>query len=35
VNLSYAFDWHSGLPLLKTMLYANPPPATSLPAGGR
>ncbi len=35
INLSYAFDWHSGLPLFKTMLYANPPPRTSLPAGGR
>jgi hypothetical protein len=35
VNLSYAFDWHSGLPLLRTMLYANPAPKTSSPPGGK
>ena len=35
LNLSYSFDWHSGLPLGRTMLYANPAPKTSTPAGGR
>jgi hypothetical protein len=35
LNLSYAFDWHSGLPLLRTMVYANPGPKTSAPPGGR
>ena len=35
INLSYAFDWHSGLPLWRTMLYANPAPKTAMPASGR
>ena len=35
VNLSYAFDGHSGLPLLRTMLYANLAPKTSAPPGGQ
>jgi hypothetical protein len=35
LNLSYAFDWHSGLPLLRTMVYANPAPKASAPPGGR
>ncbi len=35
VNLSYAFDWHSGLSLWRTMLYANPAPTTRMPPGGR
>jgi hypothetical protein len=35
LNLSYAFDWHSGLPLGKAMLYANPAPKTSMPPDGR
>jgi hypothetical protein len=35
LNLSYAFDWHSGLPVGKTMLYTNPAPKTSTGSGGR
>ena len=35
LNLSYSFDWHSGLPLWKTMLYANPPTQDNSPTGGR
>lgn len=35
LNMSYAFDWHSGLPVGKTMLYANPAPKTSTGSGGR
>jgi hypothetical protein len=35
LNLSYAFDWHSGLPLGQTMIYANPAPKTQSPPGGR
>lgn len=35
LNLSYAFDWHSGLPIGKTLLYANPIPKTNTGSGGR
>ena len=35
LNLSYAFDWHSGLPWWRTLKYANPAPTTSTPSGGK
>jgi hypothetical protein len=35
LSLNYSFDWRSGMPFGRTLLYANPAPKTSTPAGGR